>query len=255
MDIRLNRADCKQLCQLGTLGLAIAFAPLAQAEPPSDWNVVREPLEPSQLWISEPIEPAILPQQAPSTPAINTRQETMAASSVPVDELPLLPPGPVSNLSAANEERPAASPIATPRRIKPTQTSEGVPANLARLQMQQPRRETLLPTAVPEAAQVQPVAIASRPRRESYDTAIFESTQSTAPMPRRPIQPSTVMPGFGSVSLREQAAKHLDESAARLGHRASLTAGAEATEALRLVAQAKIWPPNQANHPLPSKRR
>ncbi len=178
---------------------------------------MREPLEPSQLWISEPIEPAILPQQAFSTPASNMHQETMAARSVPVDELPLLPPGPVSDLSAANEERPAASPIAAPRRIKPTQTTEGVPANLARLQMQQPRRETLLPTAVPEASQVQPVTIASRPRRDSYDTAIFESTQSTAPAPRRPIQPSTVMPGFGSVSLREQAAKHLTNLLRGLG--------------------------------------
>lgn len=245
MDIRLNRADCKPLYRLGTLGLAIALtpiglapiglAPIVSAESPSDRNVVHEPVEPGQNWITEPVEPADLVIRPLSRPALHIRPEFTAEKPAPTPELPLLPPGPIATRTIADETIPE---VATPRQIKPKRASEGVPANLARLQMQSPQQPVARPINTPSPPSLQSASV-TKLRRDQYDVAIFESTQATAPSSRRPIQPSTVMPGFGAVSLREQAAKHLDESVARLGHRASLTAGAEATEALRLIAQAK----------------
>jgi len=48
---------------------------------------------------------------------------------------------------------------------------------------------------------------------------------------------SSIMPGFSTASLRQSAAKSLDESAARLAYRASHTAAQAATDALRFIAQ------------------
>ncbi len=63
----------------------------------------------------------------------------------------------------------------------------------------------------------------------SLDSALFTTLRTeTAP---------TVFPGFSTQSLRQTAAKSLDDAADRLNYRASLSAGASASEALRLVAQ------------------
>jgi hypothetical protein len=48
---------------------------------------------------------------------------------------------------------------------------------------------------------------------------------------------SGILPGFSTASLRQSAAKSLDESTARLTHRASLSAAAAAIDALRLIGQ------------------
>ncbi len=248
MDNRLNRAVRRGTCRLGVLGLAIAISPGAGAQAPSDWNVIREPVEPGQLLVNPPTMPlpaavgSLTPALPPAMPA--PQHPAAASSPAPVEpvnqmstaleDLPLLPPGPAATSSAPVVDLSKLfEDVSTPRQIQTKRQADGVPANLVRVPVKAPSKQPVRTAAAPVP---RPKALSRSPE---YDSAIFESTQATAPSPRRSIQPSTVMPGFGSTALREQAAKHLDDSVARLSHRASLTAGAEAIEALRLIAQAK----------------
>ncbi len=56
-------------------------------------------------------------------------------------------------------------------------------------------------------------------------------------MPSSSVSPAAVMPGYSAASLRQAAANSMDVSAARLAHRANLSAAAAATEAMHLIAQ------------------
>jgi hypothetical protein len=72
-------------------------------------------------------------------------------------------------------------------------------------------------------------------REPAAQPTLFSSPVALASPSRQP----SALPGFSTESLRQSAAKSLDESAARLAHRANLSAAAAAIEALRFIAQSK----------------
>jgi|GEM_PF-2728249 len=80
----------------------------------------------------------------------------------------------------------------------------------------------------------QPAARKDKASRQEISVASLRSQPTLRPEQ----EPSWILPGFSVGSLRESAAKALDDAAIGLSHRASLSAAAAATESLRKVALA-----------------
>lgn len=206
----------------GDSALGNALQPSAHGEVrvPAPQRFLREPDEQEMPWSVVSIAETAPPQA--SRPAAMLPAKTERMASVPTLQGMPAPPQTVM--------APHQVAVTSPQAIPLTQQTPMQRASAIKVA----ERASALPSMQPQTTFREGVIdFASLRLVEDDSSPVMHQSHSTL---RPESQSQGIMPGFSIEALRRSAAKSLDEANARLMHRASLSAAAASTEALRLTA-------------------